>query len=253
MFQFPLKVKNLQSSSFDHRVTHFKVHKQFRSVLTVGILTVWRAKPGESSLGDSSHRSTADLEVDRHMSAAPSFCHSSSRCEQVAEAKNWRSVHKWMQRVAFHVGSKSYQVLRRHRPGHDDDNLIYVSHFWLNTSAEIKLITKTCVPNRCKSCKPEVRSKQIFVGILQGCKCDASTRTSAKGEKKEKAPKLLRFRPPALAVSKSTLSPGNLFSYPRFKDGRKGVYFSYNWFHTRALNRAKKVSGQVKFSFTLKI
>ena len=90
MFQFPLKVKNLQSSSFDHRVTHFKVHKhskQFRSVLAVVILILWRAKPGESSLGDSSHRSTADLEVDRHMSAAPSFCHSSSRCERVAEAK----------------------------------------------------------------------------------------------------------------------------------------------------------------------
>ena len=43
--------------------------------------------------------------------------------------------------------------------------------------------------------------------------------------KKEKATKILRFRPLALAVSKSTLSPGNLFSYPRFKDGRKGVYF----------------------------
>lgn len=93
MFQFPLKVKNLQSSSFDHRVTHFKVHKQFRSVLAVVILNCG-AKPGESSLGDSSHRSTADLEVDRHVSAAPSFCHTSSRCERVAEVKNRRSAHK---------------------------------------------------------------------------------------------------------------------------------------------------------------
>ena len=76
----------------------------------------------------------------------------------------------------------------------------------MNTSAEIKLINETCISKGANHVNLSVETSQYLKEFGKGESVGASTRTSAKREKKGKGTKqIIRLRPLALAVSKSLL------------------------------------------------